>query len=1114
MPIPNENPMQDAPAGLDTGYCFVPDANGSFNAASRNNTFDGSIGHSRDEDWIIIELKAGVTYEFTVKGRDTDATMEGDQGHLEDPVLKLLDGKGGLIDENDDAMPGTGDLSSKVTITASQSGIHYISVSAYTGNPGQQYSGAYQVMVRELTSDIDGTDKSDKLIGTDIGEKISGERGNDVLDGRGGDDRLDGDAGNDLLTGGPGADVLNGGGGEDTISYRHSAMGESVTINLNSGTARGGDAEGDTLGSDIENVAGAMYAENMLTGDRGNNKLIGGMRADVLIGGRSDDELNGLGGDDELEGGEDDDTLEGGAGADMLTGGEGDDTASYAGSMMGVTVRLHASQAMGGDAEGDTFVDMVTVEYDNPDPDADDDEKVLEETVPDIINLTGSHMADVLAGDSRANAIMGMGGDDKLYGGPGGGDDVLMGGGGNDMLFGGIGDDELHGGDGDDVLNGGAGDDAYDGGAGDDTIHADSDDFGVAVAATTTTPLNGIDGGAGMDTISFEKLEKAVIFSLGATSSITNAPTSAQASNVENIIGTGEDDILIGSDENNIIEGGDNGDMLDGGATSTGDTVSYRSSDRGVNVTLGAAGAQTNPSGGHASGDAISNFENVIGSAHSDNLTGNAGNNVLTGLGDDDELIGGEGDDTLEGGAGADELDGDNGNATQTRSANDTLSYMSSDAGVSVNLATASASGGHATGDEIETQRGVDHDSDATTDPIDVATFENVTGSMYSDRLTGDHRDNKLDGGAGDDTLKGAGGADKLTGGPGADMLDGGSSLSAGADTPDNTADDVQHVDWAVYRTMKASSGMDLMPGMDGVTVNLADGKGTAGDAAGDSLVDIELVWGSKGDDIFIASAGVDMIHGDTGSDTISYEESGSAVTVNLATDQPSAEFDGDPSDDLSDLGTAIAVVANGANSGEDNAAAGDRIGGFENVIGSAYNDAITGNSVATATDPSNANGETAPTTNKLDGGAGNDVITGGAGNDMLMGGSGRDTLIGGDGGDTLTGGSGDDDLTGGSGADTFVFTAEDKSDVDTILGFSHTGDGGSAEGDMINLKAFDIDEDELAGVISARGTGDNARVVIDLSSFGGGDIVLDGLTSTTGLLTADGDLVDGVFIL
>ena len=66
------------------------------------------------------------------------------------------------------------------------------------------------------------------------------------------------------------------------------------------------------------------------------------------------------------------DELEGGPGADTLTGGLGADTASYASSMMGVTVRLHASQAMGGDAERRYWGDTVTVEYTMP---AEEDER-------------------------------------------------------------------------------------------------------------------------------------------------------------------------------------------------------------------------------------------------------------------------------------------------------------------------------------------------------------------------------------------------------------------------------------------------------------------------------------------------------------------------------------------------------------------------------------------------------------------------------------------------------------------------------------------------------------------------------------------------------------------
>ena len=66
--------------------------------------------------------------------------------------------------------------------------------------------------------------------------------------------------------------------------------------------------------------------------------------------------------------------------------------------------------------------------------------------------------------------------------------------------------------------------------------------------------------------------------------------------------------------------------------------------------------------------------------------------------------------------------------------------------------------------------------------------------------------------------------------------------------------------DWAAYR----GAG-------EGVEVNLNSDSGTGGEAEGDTLKDIELVWGSKHDDTFVASDGVDIIHGDGGSDTVSY---------------------------------------------------------------------------------------------------------------------------------------------------------------------------------------------------------------------------------------------------
>ena len=152
----------------------------------------------------------------------------------------------------------------------------------------------------------------------------------------------------------------------------HSMAG--VTINLTDGTATGGDADGDTLvdmdGDAIEHVIGSEH-DDALTGSRVANSLWGMGGNDELDGLRGNDNLYGGSGDDNLDGGRGDDTLEGGYGADVLTGGDGSDTASYAGSMMGVTVRLHNSKFMGGDAKGDSFGATVTATY----TDMDDEEQ-------------------------------------------------------------------------------------------------------------------------------------------------------------------------------------------------------------------------------------------------------------------------------------------------------------------------------------------------------------------------------------------------------------------------------------------------------------------------------------------------------------------------------------------------------------------------------------------------------------------------------------------------------------------------------------------------------------------------------------------------------------------
>ena len=348
---------------------------------SAGDTFEGNLDNKNDEDWIRIELTAGMVYTFSLSGAA--------DGGSNDTVLSLHDSKGGLIESNDDIDGPKGDLNSQLEdFIPEVSGVYYISASAYTGNPFVDNSGAYTLTVTEMEPpdpdagpDIMGTDSvpddpdtadvdesvsgNDKLFGTDMSEMIIGLGGNDSMYAMAGDDTLDGGAGDDLLVGGPGADTLMGGAGDnDTISYAHSMAG--VTINLTDGTATGGDADGDTLvdmGDDaIEHVIGSEH-DDALTGSKVANSLWGMGGNDELDGLRGMDNLYGGSGDDDLDGGRGDDTLEGGYGADVLTGGDGSDTASYAGSMMGVTVRLHNSKFMGGDAKGDSFGATVTATY-------------------------------------------------------------------------------------------------------------------------------------------------------------------------------------------------------------------------------------------------------------------------------------------------------------------------------------------------------------------------------------------------------------------------------------------------------------------------------------------------------------------------------------------------------------------------------------------------------------------------------------------------------------------------------------------------------------------------------------------------------------------------------
>ena len=254
---------------------------------------------------------------------------------------------------------------------------------------------------------------------------LIGSRSNDIFTGNDAANILRGGAGYDTLEGGAGADTLDGGSEYDTASYQSASREVRVDLSntgaqrdFDGAAANQNDAVGDTL-TNIERVRGSDHNDwltgdgdrNTLTGEQGNDRLEGGGGRDHLYGGEGEDTLDGghgvdflYGGEgaDTLEGGGGDDTLYGGEGADVLDGGDGLDTASYYDSSQGVRVDLTLA-GMQQDFDG-------TVANSND---------AVGDTLINIENLIGSSYSDRLTGDGDRNTLTGGRGNDRLVGGAG-----------------------------------------------------------------------------------------------------------------------------------------------------------------------------------------------------------------------------------------------------------------------------------------------------------------------------------------------------------------------------------------------------------------------------------------------------------------------------------------------------------------------------------------------------------------------------------------------------------------------------------------------------------------------------------------------------------------------
>ena len=456
------------------------------------------------------------------------------------------------------------------------------------------------------------------------------------------------------------------------------------------------------------------------------------------------------------------------------------------------------------------------------------------ETSANIFEIQTDTGGTFLQGTSQENlTVTGGAGNDLIT--TGDGDDILNGGEGNDTLNGGNGNDTLDGGAGDDILSGGAGDDIllagegnnilY-GGTGDDILNDEDSGSNIFYGGEGNDTLNGWDGndiligGAGADVLTYGKVSyegspAGININLESNTASGGDAEGDILTSVQHVVGSEFDDILIGNDQFNFFTGNAGADYLDGG--NGRGSAGYINSPASVIINL----ATNTASGGDAEGDVLINIASISGSDFNDtltgndqgnSLTGNDGDDVLSGGGGIDNLRGGSGNDTLNGGDGDDTLIGDIGNDTLNGDDGDdhlygwdgndiinggagddiifgnagadvldggdgidSVRYHDSLAGVSINLAMNTASGGDAEGDII-------------------SNIENVYGSVYDDTIIGDDQDNYLSGGnflgapSGNDTLVGGGGNDTLFAGQGdQDTLDGG------------TGDDMFIIDKLIY---------------------------------------------------------------------------------------------------------------------------------------------------------------------------------------------------------------------------------------------------------------------------------------------------------------------------
>jgi serralysin len=261
------------------------------------------------------------------------------------------------------------------------------------------------------------------------------------------------------------------------------------------------------------------------------------------------------------------------------------------------------------------------------------------------------------------------------------------------------------------------------------------------------------------------------------------------------------------------------------------------------------------------------------------------------------------------------------------------------------------------------------------------------------------------------------------------------------------------------------------------------------GNSANNSLV------GNGGNDWLMGKEGADTLNGGNGTDTASYREAAAGVTASLASNSGSAgEAAGDKFIGIEILeGSNFGDTLSGGNAWDTL----NGLGGNDTLNGGNGNDTLDGGAGSDLLDGGNgadalSGGDDNDT---LRGGNDNDSLDGGAGDDSLNGGNGDDTLNGGVGNDTLTGGNGPDRFVfsdlGGTDAITDFRRGQDKVDVSDLGDFAWVGSGAFTGGnDGAELRGYtQAGQFFLSG--DADGDGDSDFLIQVNTSLTTADIIL-----------------------